>query len=190
MSVCIPPVQHDEIPPESAEILAALGERFPDSSAALLLTAAHSPVVLHAVIYQAATEAMCRLAPRLREGVALRASELLDCAYNVSRYTASALDAGLDIETIASLRRGSSPDSKEQALLALTSKLVRDRGRHTRLVFDVARELGIQHAEILEVIAIVSSVTFTSYLAGVACLESDVSLGWQDEPRNDLKTGT
>ena len=28
MSACIPPVQPDEIPPESAEILEALGERF------------------------------------------------------------------------------------------------------------------------------------------------------------------
>jgi alkylhydroperoxidase family enzyme len=188
MSTCIPPVQPDEIPPESAEILEALGERFPGSAMGLLLTAAHSPVVLHAVIYQAATEAMCKLAPRLRDGVALRAAELLGCSYNIARYTAAALDTGLDVETIADLRRGSSSGNKEQALLALTSKLVRDRGRHTRLVFDVARQLGITHAEILEVITIVASVTFTSYLAGVACIEPEACLGRQVEPKNAMKT--
>lgn len=188
MSACIPPVHHNEIPPESAEILEALGERFPGSAAGLLLTAAHSPVALHAVVHHAAAEAMSRLQPRLRHGVALRAAELLSCAYNTSRYTAAALDAGLDAQTIANLRRGSSTDCREQALLALTSKLVRDRGQHTRMVFDVARQLGIPHAEILEVVTIVASVTFTSYLAGVASLEPEACPGQRAEEKIALKT--
>jgi AhpD family alkylhydroperoxidase len=188
MSACIPPVQHDEIPPESAEILKALGKHLPDGATRLLLTAAHSPMVLHAVVYHAATEAMSRLQPRLREGVALRTAELLACDYNISRYTTAARDAGLNAETIANLRRGSSTDCKEQVLLALTSKLVRDRGRHTRLVFDVARQLGIPHAEILEVITIVASVTFTSYLAGVACLEPEACPAQLDDAKIAFKT--
>ena len=67
-----------------------------------------------------------------------------------------------------------SDDHQEQTLLALATKLVVDRGHHTRCALEAARQVCVPDEEIVEVVALVGLHTFTNYLSSLAGTESDL----------------
>ena len=105
---------------------------------------------------------------RTREAIALRVAELNDCDYCRSSHAERLDSLGEDGETIRRFRLGLSEDPREQTLLGVATKLVVDRGHHTRFAVEAAREVGVGDEEILEVVALVSLHTFANYLNSLA----------------------
>ena len=119
---------------------------------------------------QSESEAM--LTPRLREAIALRIAELNACEYCLEEHGVSARNRGMTTAEVVRARQGSSSDRKEQALLALVTKLVRQQGHHARLVVDAAREVGVSDAELVESVALVALNVFRNYLCELASTEA------------------
>jgi len=158
--VVLRPVSPDEVSPEvPASPEGTAGAHF-------LGLAAHSAAALASMSAQLRAAAEMRLAPRIRQAIALRVSELNGCA----RSPCVAIDgaAPLDAAATRRYRLGLAHDPKEQVLLALTTKLVLERGHHTRCAVEAARQLGAGDEEIVEVVALVGLHTFANYLDSVA----------------------
>ena len=131
-------------------------------------TVAHSPAALQSMWSQHIAAAEMRLSPRVRAAIGLRVAKLNDCDYCLAAQVALSQRAGVDEATANGFRQGQSNDPKEQALLALTTKIVKDRGHHAGFVIETARRVGVSDAEIIEVIALISLHTFTNYITNVA----------------------
>ena len=142
----------------------------------VLRTAAHSPVALRSLWSLMEMAAEMELPDRTRHAIALRVAQLDDCAYCLAAHGADARELGLDDGDVLGFRQGRSNDRKEQALLALATKLVTQRGRGARLVIDSARELGVSDEELVDVVALVALHTFTNCLTVVADTEIDFPL--------------
>jgi len=74
---------------------------------------------------------------------------------------------GASEDEVAKFRRGHADDPREQALLALVSKVVCDHGRNARYVLDLARSTGWDDAEIYEAVAVAALCSLTDYLASL-----------------------
>ena len=161
----IHPVTDSNIPRASLALLERVGgEDIPN----FLKTVAHSPAALECLFSQFSAAARTRLPPRSREAIALRVAELNGCDYSLAVHTALAGRTGVDAATTRRYRQGLSDDPKEQALLALATKVVLERGHHTRFTVETARRIGASEAEIVEVIALVGLSTLANYLSSVA----------------------
>jgi len=127
--------------------------------------AAHSTAALGSMAAQLRAAAEMRLEPRIRQAIALRVAELNGCARGLCPAIEGA--APPDAATLRRYRLGLADDPREQVLLALTTKLVEDRGHHTRCAVEAARQLGATDEEIVEVVALVGLHTFANYLQSV-----------------------
>ncbi len=167
----IPPISESDLPEDSCPTLRVIGKAM-GSVPHTFLTAAHSPPALNALwsLIQA-TEQM-RLSARAREGIALRVAEINHCQYCLAAHTALAKGFGIDETDVQNFRVGRANDPKEQVLLGLATKIVKDRGHHAGFVVEVARRLGVTDAELIEVIALIAMNTFTNYLHSVAGTET------------------
>ncbi len=162
----IRPLPAGDIPPEARPPLERLSGR--PESCNLLRTVAHSPAALGAFAGQVAAAGDMRLPGRIREAIALCVAELNGSKYCLAAHKAWFDCLGEDADTIRRFRQGLSEDPREQTLLALTTKLVLDRGHHTKFAVETARELGVSDEEIVEVVALVALNTFTNYLTSLA----------------------
>ena len=136
-------------------------------------TVANSPAALQSLWAQLRATKDMSLSPRVREAIALRVAQLNGCDYCLATHTTLGPLAGIDATTAMRFRQGQSNDAKEQALLTLTTKIVKDRGHHAGFVVETARMLGVRDSEIIEVIALVGLHTFTNYVNTVAKTEVD-----------------
>ena len=168
----IPPVPQDRIPRKALTPLARMSGR-PEQSCNSLRTVARSQAALEALAAQISATSHMRLPSRTREAIALRVAELNGCDYCLAALTALLDCRGEDTETTHRFRQGLSDDPKEQTLLALATKLVVDRGHHTRFAVEAAREVGVRDQEIVEVVALVALDTFANYLNSLAQTEID-----------------
>jgi len=139
----------------------------------LARTAAHSPAVLESLVQQMQAKGRMTVSARTRASIALRVCQLHSCEYGLAAATHHAEKLGLRTAQILASRRGCAADPHEQALLALASKLVRDRGQHAGFVVDSAAAVGVTPREVIEVVALVASHTFKCLLASVASAELD-----------------
>ena len=163
----IPPVTDSSILSESLAILEQMGERLEESSN-FLRTLAHSPAVLEAFEAQVSATARMKLQPRTQQAIALRVAELQGCGYCLAAHALEAERLGVDAAAARRYRQGLSNDPREQALLALATKVVLERGHHNGFVVETARQVGVSDEEIVEVIALVGLNTFANYLTSVA----------------------
>ncbi len=131
-------------------------------------TVAHSPAALRSMLSQHVAAADMRLSPRIRAAIGLRVAQLNGCDYCLSAHVALSQRAEVDEATANGFRQGQSNDPKEQALLVLTTKIVKDRGHHAGFVVETARQVGVSDAEIIEVIALITLHTFMNYVTNVA----------------------
>lgn len=144
--------------------VAALLEDLPAEVGRFLRLVAHSAPALRSAAAQLRAAEGMGLAPRLRHAIALRVAELNGC----DTCLPPAEGAPPDAATAHRYRCGLTDDPKEQALLALATKLVLGRGRHTRCAVEAARQLGAGDEEIVETVALVGLFTFANYVESVA----------------------
>ncbi len=113
------------------------------------------------------------LTPRLRLAIALRVAELNDCDYCRAAHVQEAEGAGVTDGDVVLFRQGRSGDDREQALLAVATKLVLNRGHHAAVVLDAARAVGATDSDLVEVAALVALCVFLNYLAALGDVEID-----------------
>ena len=139
----------------------------------LLRTVARSAAAFEALVGHAAATARMRLSRRTQAAIGLRVAELNRSRYCLAAQAAAGESLGLDADTIRRFRLGLSDDLQEQTVLTLATKLVVDRGHHTRCALAAARQVCVPDEEIVEVVALVGLHTFTNYLSSLAGTESD-----------------
>jgi len=168
----ISPVNPEEAPTTTIELLAEI-ERSWGQIPNLYRTVARSPTILELTWLHAKAQARLQLAPRHREAIALRVAQLNQCDYALKRHTDLGRRAGMNTEEILNCRQGISNDVQEQALLALATKIFKDHGHNAGFVLDVAREVGLSDAQIIEVTALVACHSLTHYISSLAAIDVD-----------------
>ncbi len=168
----IPALSEDALGAEASSVVERVAEHLGEGPR-LLRTVARSAAALEALVGHAAATARMGLSRRTRAAIGLRVAELNRSRYCLAAQAAAGEGFGLDADTIRHFRLGLSDDHQEQTLLTLATKLVVDRGHHTRCALEAARQVCVPDEEIVEVVALVGLHTFTNYLSSLARTESD-----------------
>lgn len=148
--------------------VAAAGDELARRLPELLRAASAAPSAAHALCSERLDRAGLAVGPRLRAAIALRLAEIEECAACAELRAQDARRAGLSADEVRLARQGRWRDERGQALLALASKLARQRGHHVRLVIDAARARGVGAQELAEVVALVALQIFLGYLGELA----------------------
>lgn len=133
----------------------------------------HSPAALAG--YFALNDQMgkARLGNRLREMIALAVSQYHGCPYCLSAHAYTAARAGLDAPAIESARAAHAADAREQAAIAFALALVEARGRVSSQRLAEARAAGLDDTDLVEIAAVVATMTFSNYVNIMADTEID-----------------
>lgn len=133
----------------------------------------HSPAALGG--YFGLTEQMgkARLGTRLRELISLAVSQYHGCPYCLSAHAYTGGRAGLDAPTIEAARDGHAADAREQAAIAFALALVEARGRVSSGRLAEARAAGLDDTDLIEIAAVVATMTFSNYVNLMADTEID-----------------
>ena len=134
----------------------------------LIKTLANSPAALEA--YLQFTDALSHgvLPAKLREQIALAVSESNHCDYCLAAHSAVGKMVGLSDEDVQDSRRGESPDSKTDAVLQFSKKIVERFGLVDDEDVQRLRDSGYSDAELAEIVAHVARNIFTNYFNHVA----------------------
>jgi uncharacterized peroxidase-related enzyme len=123
----------------------------------------HSPAVLEGYLGLGAAVSATSLPPKIREQIFLTISELNGCGYCLSAHTLTGRHAGLSKDDITHARQGTGTDEKADAAVKFARKLSQQRGKVTELDLEAARSASLSDAELVEVVAAVTLITFTNY---------------------------
>lgn len=134
---------------------------------------ASSPAVLDAYLSFSGALQQTQLAANVREQIALAVAEINGCDYCLSAHTAIGGKLGLSKEDVRAARHATSADPKIQAVLALVRQVVLSRGVVNDQALKSARDAGVTHGEIAEVVALTALNIFTNYFNHVADPEID-----------------
>ncbi len=139
----------------------------------LYRTLGHSPAALSA--YLALNEKLrsATIGLTLREKIALAISQTNGCGYCISAHSMLARMSGVDDKGVEDARAGRSSDLREAASLALAVRLVTDRGWVSDEHLAAARTAGLSDAELVEIVAIVATLTLSNYANHLAHTEID-----------------
>ncbi len=139
----------------------------------LFATIGHSSNALAALLHWDSTIAKGTLSKREIEQINLVVSEQNGCGYCTSAHTAIGRKVGLSEQETIDARRGIGSNEREQAVLDFARKIVRTGGSGTGAELERARAAGITDAELIDIIAVVMSKSFTNAVAIVAQTEID-----------------
>ena len=140
---------------------------------AMVRSLAHSPAALQGFLrFRDSLEAGV-LTAQARLLIALAVSEINACSYCLSAHVATGAWQGLSDAEMTAARQCRSADSKMQAMLALVQSVVVQRGEVSTKEFFAARDAGLSHAELTEVIGHIALTQFTNYFNTLALTEVD-----------------
>jgi len=139
----------------------------------MVRTMAKAPAVLEG--YLSAHTALNNgvLPARLREQIAMTVAEANNSHYCLSAHAAIGKTLGLSADVILDSRRGTSPDTKTEAVLRFARELVENRGWVGDGDIYQLRRAGYGDQEIVEIIAHVALSMFTNYFNHVVNTELD-----------------
>ena len=100
------------------------------------------------------------------EAIKLAVSEVNQCQYCLAAHTALAKMAGFSEDETLAIRGGSALDAKINVLSRAAAELARKRGKLSIEVRNEFFEQGFQEKDLIELISVVTSITFTNYLHG------------------------
>lgn len=157
----------------------------------LLATLAQSSVALKG--YVALTNALAggRLTARHREIVALAVAQGNRCEYCLAAHTALGKGAGLSDAEVHSARSGNGAGALDNAVAALASTIVRQRGALSDEDLATVRAAGLDDGLIIEVVANVALNVLTNYTNNIARTEVDfppVPVDQEETPESSLST--
>jgi len=138
-----------------------------------LATLAHSAVALEGYLALSKILSRGRLNARQREIVALAIAQANECQYCLSFHTASSTKAGLSPVDILDARAAQNDDPFEHAVAAFAVKVVQLRGLVPETDFAAARQSGLDHDLMLEIVANVALQTLMNYSNRLADTDID-----------------
>ncbi|EQC45380.1 carboxymuconolactone decarboxylase family protein [Bacteriovorax sp. Seq25_V] len=100
---------------------------------------------------------------KLGEQIAVYVADLNRCEYCLAAHTVLGKNAGASAEEMSEAQRGKAQDSKTQAALVFTKKLVLNRGAVEDSDVEAVRDAGFNDSEITEILAHVALNIFTNY---------------------------
>lgn len=139
----------------------------------LFRTLALAPATLDAYLALGKSLSGGSFANAQKEQIALAIAGENHCDYCASAHTLLGRKAGVADEELAANLKGASGDAHVQALLTLAQNIVSKRGFVSDADLTVARDAGVNDAEIVEIVAEVARNIFTNYLNHVAQTEID-----------------
>ena len=113
------------------------------------------------------------LTPAEHEILALYISESNGCAYCTSAHTMIAEGVGMDSKASLDARRGKVDDMKHQALIDFTATVMKTKGFVSNEQLESFRNAGYGDQAVIEVIAAISTHTFTNLYNHVHATEVD-----------------
>ena len=172
MSTRIAPVDPATTEGQTKELLNVVKAKFGTVPNAIR-TMAHSAAALEG--YTSLNGALAKgvLPKAVREQIALTVSQANGCEYCLAAHSLTGKFAGLQPDQIVAARRGKSNDAKAQAVLSLTQNILERRGNVSDEQLAAARAAGLSDAELVEVVANVTVMTFTNFLNNVAHTDVD-----------------
>ncbi len=113
------------------------------------------------------------LSARQREIAALAVAQTNGCDYCLSAHTLMGKGAGLSPEAILAARRGTADEPADQAVAALSRKLVETRGHVSDDDFAAARAAGLTDGQIVEIVAATALNVLTNFMNNLAHTQID-----------------
>ncbi len=129
----------------------------------LLRCMAHSPRVLKAYLDFSKILDKSLLSKQIREQIAIAVAGAGDCEYCLSAHIAFSELLGLAQDEIAENIRGHSHDPKTARILKFAVEMVTTRGRVGDKALEGLRSIGLNEAEIAEIVAVVCFNIFSNY---------------------------
>jgi len=116
------------------------------------------------------------LSAETRSQIAIAISELNQCPYCLSAFTALGRAGGISDSALDACRMAGSEDPKIDAALKFAKAIVKNRGAVSDDDFGKVRAAGYADAEILEIVANVALYTFANYVNLASKTEIDFPL--------------
>ena len=132
----------------------------------------NSPAALQGYLQFSGSLATGTLSAKERELIALAVGQSNSCDYCLAAHSALGKMAGLTAEQIRDARLGNAVDSKTEALVRFSRKLVHKRGLVTDEDLNTLLRFGFDEGQIAEIVANVAVNIFTNYFNHVA--ETDI----------------
>lgn len=133
----------------------------------------NSPAALQAYLQFSGSLAAGSLTTKERESIALAVAQSNGCDYCLAAHSTLGKMAGLTTEQILAARIGNSVDSRTEALVRFSKKLIHQRGQVSNDDVAELREVGFEDGHISEIVANVALNVFTNYFNLVAETEID-----------------
>ena len=139
----------------------------------MVATMAQSNAVANAYLGFSSALAGGQLSASIRESIALAVGQKNNCDYCVAAHSAIGAGAGLDEASLVAARQSKSDDSKTDAILKFSTKLVENLGLVSDEDVAFLKSRSLTEGEIGEVVANVALNIFTNYFNHVAETEVD-----------------
>ncbi len=165
-------VTDDAASPEAAELFGAIRKSV-GMVPNLYRVAANRPGALAALLGLGETLGKAGFDAKTREAIALTVAGANRCDYCASAHSAISKSLKVDAAEIEARLHGGSADPRLNAILAFAGRVVEAKGLVSDEDLDAARAAGLDHGDIVEVVANVVANIFTNYLNHVADTEID-----------------
>lgn len=113
---------------------------------------------------------------REREAIYLSASEENGCSYCIAAHSEIARRIGFREEDIIKLRAGTYPDKRLNSLTYVAKSIINKKGNIDKSLISVFYEAGFNEKALVDLVALVTEVTFTNYIARLSRTEIDFPL--------------
>ena len=108
-----------------------------------------------------------------KEAINLAVSEVNQCQYCLSAHTAISKMNGLTEEDTLALRSGQHSDARLNAVAALAKDIAVNRGHASAEPLENFYAQGYENADLIELVSVVTAITFTNYTHGVTQVSVD-----------------
>ena len=136
-------------------------------------TMAQAPAALEAYLGFNAALSKGKLAPQLREQLALTVAGFNGCGYCASAHSFLGSKAGINSSELRENQSGRSSDAKTQAALNFAKALLDRRGRVSDQDLAAVRDAGYDNEQIIEILGHVALNTFSNYFNETAGTQID-----------------
>jgi len=107
------------------------------------------------------------------EAIKLAVSQVNNCEYCLAAHTALGKMSGFTEEETFELRKGTIEDSKLKALTQLAANIAQNRGHANQSLVDQFFAAGFDEKGLIDLVAVVTAVTFTNYVHGATKVPVD-----------------
>ena len=134
----------------------------------LMRVLGNSPAALEGYLSLSAAIARGVLPARVREQIALAVAEINGCGYCLSAHAFLGAREGLSLRDIAAARQAESTNDETEGILQLARSITIQHGQLSDEDIAIARQVGLNDGQIVEVVLNVVENILTNYVNNVA----------------------